>query len=55
MSVLLSLNSAQDAVRWLRERVTGTLQTDSRLVKPGDGFIAWPVLPPMAVFTSAMR
>ncbi|QIL71537.1 UDP-N-acetylmuramoyl-L-alanyl-D-glutamate--2,6-diaminopimelate ligase [Diaphorobacter sp. HDW4B] len=42
MSVLLSLNSAQDAVRWLRERVTGTLQTDSRLVKPGDGFIAWP-------------
>lgn len=42
MSVLLSLSSAQDAVRWLRERVTGTLQTDSRLVKPGDGFIAWP-------------
>ncbi|QNP47729.1 UDP-N-acetylmuramoyl-L-alanyl-D-glutamate--2,6-diaminopimelate ligase [Diaphorobacter aerolatus] len=42
MSVLLSLTSAQDAVRWLRERVTGTLQTDSRLVQPGDGFIAWP-------------
>ncbi|MBF5002874.1 UDP-N-acetylmuramoyl-L-alanyl-D-glutamate--2,6-diaminopimelate ligase [Diaphorobacter caeni] len=42
MSVLLNHSSAQDAVRWLRERVTGTLQTDSRLVKPGDGFIAWP-------------
>lgn len=42
MSVLLSLTSSQDAVRWLRERVTGTLQTDSRLVQPGDGFIAWP-------------
>ena len=42
MTVLLSLSSAQDAVRWLRERVTGTLQTDSRLIQPGDGFIAWP-------------
>ena len=42
MSVLLSLSSAQDAVRWLRERVNGTLQTDSRLIQPGDGFIAWP-------------
>ena len=34
-------NTAQ-AVQWLRARVTGTLQTDSRLVAPGDGFIAWP-------------
>ncbi|MDR2335684.1 MAG: UDP-N-acetylmuramoyl-L-alanyl-D-glutamate--2,6-diaminopimelate ligase [Burkholderiaceae bacterium] len=42
MSALLHLASAQDAVRWLRERVTGTLQTDSRLIQPGDGFIAWP-------------
>ena len=36
------LNSPHDAVEWLRSRVTGTLQTDSRLVVPGDGFIAWP-------------
>ncbi|MES2608879.1 MAG: UDP-N-acetylmuramoyl-L-alanyl-D-glutamate--2,6-diaminopimelate ligase [Pseudomonadota bacterium] len=36
------LNTSRDAVQWLRSRVTGTLQTDSRLVGPGDGFIAWP-------------
>ncbi len=36
------LTSSHDAVQWLRSRVTGTLQTDSRLVAPGDGFIAWP-------------
>ncbi|UCU99941.1 UDP-N-acetylmuramoyl-L-alanyl-D-glutamate--2,6-diaminopimelate ligase [Acidovorax radicis] len=36
------IHSPQDAVQWLRSRVTGTLQTDSRLVAPGDGFIAWP-------------
>jgi UDP-N-acetylmuramoyl-L-alanyl-D-glutamate--2,6-diaminopimelate ligase len=40
--VIHTLTSAHDAVQWLRERVTGTLQTDSRLVTPGDGFIAWP-------------
>lgn len=38
----LVLASLQQAVDWLRERVAGTLQTDSRLVAPGDGFIAWP-------------
>ena len=37
-----TLTTAHDAVQWLRERVTGTLQTDSRLIRPGDGFIAWP-------------
>ncbi|WP_087747574.1 MULTISPECIES: UDP-N-acetylmuramoyl-L-alanyl-D-glutamate--2,6-diaminopimelate ligase [unclassified Acidovorax] len=37
-----TLTSSHDAVQWLRERVTGTLQTDSRLIAPGDGFIAWP-------------
>ncbi|KQR63126.1 UDP-N-acetylmuramoyl-L-alanyl-D-glutamate--2,6-diaminopimelate ligase [Acidovorax sp. Leaf160] len=42
MSTSLSLTSAQDAVQWLQQRVTGTLQTDSRRVSPGDGFIAWP-------------
>lgn len=36
------LASVRDAVTWLRERVTGTLQTDSRQIRPGDGFIAWP-------------
>lgn len=39
---LPSLQSVHDAVTWLRERVTGTLQTDSRQVRAGDGFIAWP-------------
>ena len=28
--------------RWLRERVTGELQCDSRRVRPGDAFVAWP-------------
>lgn len=32
----------QDAAGWLRTRVTGTLRTDSRQVRPGDGFLAWP-------------
>ena len=39
---LLSLSTAGEAVQWLRTRVTGTLQTDSRQIAPGDGFIAWP-------------
>lgn len=37
-----SLHSAPEAAQWLRERVTGQLRTDSRLIEPGDGFIAWP-------------
>jgi UDP-N-acetylmuramoyl-L-alanyl-D-glutamate--2,6-diaminopimelate ligase len=36
------LHSPQDAARWLHQRVTGVLRTDSRQVQPGDGFIAWP-------------
>jgi len=36
------LHSPQEAARWLRQRVTGVLRTDSRQVQPGDGFIAWP-------------
>ena len=39
---LHTLQTAGEAVQWLRTRVTGTLQTDSRLIRPGDGFIAWP-------------
>ena len=36
------LNDLQQAHAWLRARVTGQLRTDSRLVQPGDGFLAWP-------------
>ena len=39
---MLEFDTPQAAADWLRRRVTGTLQTDSRLVRPGDGFIAWP-------------
>lgn len=42
MSSLHTLISVQDAVQWLRNRVTGTVRTDSRQVQPGDAFIAWP-------------
>jgi len=37
-----ALHTPQEAARWLRARVHGVLQTDSRKVQPGDGFIAWP-------------
>jgi UDP-N-acetylmuramoyl-L-alanyl-D-glutamate--2,6-diaminopimelate ligase len=37
-----SLSSAEAAARWLRSWVTGALATDSRQVRPGDAFIAWP-------------
>ena len=36
------LSDPKLAAQWLRERVTGVLRTDSRLVQPGDAFIAWP-------------
>ena len=38
------LASAPQAVQWLRSRLpqSGTLQTDSRKIRPGDAFIAWP-------------
>ena len=35
-------NQPQEAARWLRSHVTGTLTSDSRTVQAGDGFIAWP-------------
>jgi UDP-N-acetylmuramyl pentapeptide synthase len=38
---MLELHSPIEAARWLRQRVTGQLQTDSRNVKSGDGFLAW--------------
>jgi UDP-N-acetylmuramoyl-L-alanyl-D-glutamate--2,6-diaminopimelate ligase len=39
---MIELHTPAQAVQWLRERVTGTLQCDSRKIGPGDGFIAWP-------------
>jgi UDP-N-acetylmuramoyl-L-alanyl-D-glutamate--2,6-diaminopimelate ligase len=37
-----SLHSPTQAAQWLRQHVTGALCTDSRAVKAGDAFIAWP-------------
>jgi len=37
-----TLHSPQEAARWLQQRVKGSLTCDSRRVRPGDGFIAWP-------------
>ena len=41
-NALQPLNDLPQALAWLQARVTGQLRTDSRLVEPGDGFIAWP-------------
>ncbi len=40
--MLQQLLSPHDASAWLRANVTGVLRTDSRQVRPGDGFLAWP-------------
>ena len=40
--MLAQLHTPKAAVQWLRARVTGTLRSDSRAVRAGDGFIAWP-------------
>lgn len=40
--MLTQLATAQAAAHWLGERVTGTLHSDSRALRPGDGFMAWP-------------
>jgi UDP-N-acetylmuramyl-tripeptide synthetase len=39
---MTELDTPVQAARWLRERVTGVLHTDSRKIGLGDGFIAWP-------------
>lgn len=39
---MIEHHSPQECAQWLRSRVTGVLHTDSRKVKTGDGFIAWP-------------
>ncbi|KQT08931.1 UDP-N-acetylmuramoyl-L-alanyl-D-glutamate--2,6-diaminopimelate ligase [Ramlibacter sp. Leaf400] len=36
------LHTPEEAARWLRGRVRGALHCDSRRVRAGDGFIAWP-------------
>ena len=36
------LHTSDEIAAWLKTRVTGGLQTDSRQVRAGDGFIAWP-------------
>jgi UDP-N-acetylmuramoyl-L-alanyl-D-glutamate--2,6-diaminopimelate ligase len=37
-----ALTSPTQAARWLGERVRGSLRSDSRQVRAGDGFVAWP-------------
>jgi len=39
-----TLQTPPQAAKWLREKVTGQLHIDSRKVKQGDGFFAWPGL-----------
>ena len=36
------LSTPQEAASWLRQHVRGTLVADSRRVRLGDGFLAWP-------------
>jgi len=40
--VLTHLPSVAAALAWLQPRVSGALQTDSRKLRPGDAFLAWP-------------
>jgi UDP-N-acetylmuramyl-tripeptide synthetase len=37
-----SLSKPQVAAQWLQQHVTGTLLADSRKIRAGDGFLAWP-------------
>lgn len=39
---MLEFHTPMDAANWLRSRVEGTIHSDSRKLRPGDGFIAWP-------------
>lgn len=39
---LARMPDTQAAVQWLRSGTTGTLRTDSRAVRRGDAFFAWP-------------
>jgi UDP-N-acetylmuramoyl-L-alanyl-D-glutamate--2,6-diaminopimelate ligase len=40
--LMQELHTSDEVAAWLKTRVTGGLQTDSRQVRAGDGFIAWP-------------
>lgn len=35
-------DAPQAVATWLIERVSGVLRSDSRQIRPGDGFVAWP-------------
>ena len=39
---MLELHTPVQAAQWLKSRTRGALWADSRKVRPGDGFIAWP-------------
>ncbi len=39
---MLELHTPLEAAEWLRTRVSGTICSDSRKLRVGDGFIAWP-------------
>jgi UDP-N-acetylmuramoyl-L-alanyl-D-glutamate--2,6-diaminopimelate ligase len=39
---MIELHTPVEAAQWLHGRVTGSLHGDSRKIRPGDGFIAWP-------------
>ena len=39
---MIKLQTPDQAAQWLRTHVQGMLETDSRKVRAGDGFIAWP-------------
>ena len=38
---MIELTTPDQAASWLKANITGDLQTDSRKVKAGDGFLAW--------------
>jgi UDP-N-acetylmuramoyl-L-alanyl-D-glutamate--2,6-diaminopimelate ligase len=40
--MLARLHTAQEAAGWLRAGTSAEIRTDSRSVRPGDAFIAWP-------------
>ncbi|MBA4265490.1 MAG: UDP-N-acetylmuramoyl-L-alanyl-D-glutamate--2,6-diaminopimelate ligase [Comamonadaceae bacterium] len=37
-----TFDTPQAVTRWLHDRVSGVLSCDSRQIRPGDGFVAWP-------------
>ena len=40
--MMLEFDTPNQAANWLRSRVSGTICSDSRKLRAGDGFIAWP-------------